>query len=65
MRYTEKLQYQDGIADASFELAEVENELGLTNKAYEHYERANQIYKALGITQKAKKTEKALRSLEN
>lgn len=63
LSYTEKLDYRDGIADASFELAQVEVEMGQKNSARQKFERAYSIYKALGMDQRTKEIEKALSKL--
>jgi len=45
---TEKLDYRDGIADSSYELAQTELEIEQKNSARKNFERAYSIYKALG-----------------
>jgi len=57
LQYIEGLQYLDGVADASFELAQIEIELGKKIEAYQKYERAHSIYKSLGMEQKVKEIE--------
>lgn len=63
LTYTEKLDYRDGIADACFELAQIELEIGQIHSARERFDRAYLIYKALGMDQKIKEIESALSKL--
>lgn len=60
LTYTEILDYRDGIADACFELAQIEFEIGQTHSARQKFERAYLIYKALGMGQKMKEIENTL-----
>lgn len=64
LEYTEGLQYLDGIADASFELAQIEMEMGQKQKARQKYEQAHMLYKALGMENRAQEIEGIFAQLE-
>lgn len=58
LHFTEGLKYLDGIADASFELAQIEVEMGQKEAAHQNYQHAHELYKALGMELRAQEIEK-------
>lgn len=64
LKHTEGLQYLDGIADTSFELAQIEMEMGEKDEAQQKYEQAHTIYKTLGMDYKAREIEDIFAQLQ-
>jgi len=60
LAYIEQLEYRDGIAEALFELAQVEIKMEQTQSAHQKYERARGIYHALGVEHKVQEIENAI-----
>jgi tetratricopeptide (TPR) repeat protein len=64
LQHTEGLKYVDGIADASFELAQVEMEMGQKHEARQKYEQARTLYKSLGMEHRAQEIENIFTQLQ-
>lgn len=64
LQHTEGLKYLDGIADASFELAQIEMEMGEKEEAHQNYEHARELYKSLGMERRAQEIEKIFTQLQ-
>jgi tetratricopeptide (TPR) repeat protein len=53
LEHTKGLKYVDGMADAVYELAIIDMEMGQNHEARQKYEQAHRMYKALGMEKRA------------